>query len=50
MGFLFLDFLGSMISDTFPFIGFIKMQIRNGHTVVLYDNSSLDIMKMKISL
>lgn len=40
----------SVVADTFPFVGFIKMQIRTLHTVILHENSGLDIMKVINSL
>lgn len=40
----------SVVADTFSFVGFIRIQIRNLHTVILYDNNGLDIMRVINSL
>lgn len=48
-----MNSLGDVIrvmADTFLFIRVIKLQIRNLHTVILYDNSALDIMKVTNSI
>ena len=38
------------MANTFPFIGFIKLQCRNLYSLIVYDNSSLDIIKVTNSL